>query len=68
MDDDKMTDEALSTLKLLRTSAPSAEAKKHLIDLPIDYSSGDRVTSGGRSFVEHFRLGADGRRRANKFQ
>ena len=28
MDDDKMTDDTLSTLKLLRTSAPSGEAKK----------------------------------------
>ena len=28
MDDDKMTDATLSTLKQLRTSAPSAEAKK----------------------------------------
>src|SRR3569623_266375 len=32
MDDDKMTDEALSTLKLLRTSAPSAEAKKFALN------------------------------------
>jgi Ca-activated chloride channel family protein len=28
MDDDKMTDDTLSSLKLLRTSAPSAEARK----------------------------------------
>ncbi|MEO8758332.1 MAG: VWA domain-containing protein [Devosia sp.] len=28
MDDDKMTDDTLSTLKMLRASAPSAEAKK----------------------------------------
>jgi len=28
MDDDKMTDEALSTLKLLRAGAPSPEARK----------------------------------------
>ena len=49
-------------------SGPSAEAKKHLIDLPIDYSSGDRVTSGGRAFVEHFRLGADGRFNETQYQ
>ena len=42
-------------------SGPSREAQKHLIDLPIDYLSGDRVTDGRASFVEHFRLGADGR-------
>jgi penicillin-binding protein 1A len=41
-------------------NGPSAEAKRHLIDLPIDYMSGDRVT-GGSGFVEHFRLEADGR-------
>jgi penicillin-binding protein 1A len=41
-------------------NGPSAEAKRHLIDLPIDYISGDRVT-GGSGFVEHFRLEADGR-------
>jgi membrane carboxypeptidase/penicillin-binding protein len=49
-------------------SGPSAEAKKHMIDLPIDYSSGDRVTSGGRAFVEHFRLGADGRFNETQYQ
>jgi penicillin-binding protein 1A len=42
-------------------SGPSREAQRHLIDLPIDYLSGDRVTDGRASFVEHFRLGADGR-------
>ncbi len=40
---------------------PSREAQKHLIDLPIDYLSGDRITDGRANFVEHFRLGADGR-------
>ncbi len=42
-------------------SGPSREAQKHLIDLPIDYLSGDRITDGRANFVEHFRLGADGR-------
>src|SRR6202034_3680823 len=38
-------------------SGPSPEAKLHLIDLPIDYSSGTRMTSSS-GFVEHFRLDA----------
>ena len=38
-------------------NGPSPEAQRHLIDLPIDYVSGDRVAAGGRGgFVEHFRL------------
>ncbi|HML06844.1 MAG TPA: transglycosylase domain-containing protein, partial [Xanthobacteraceae bacterium] len=37
-------------------SGPSPEAQRHLVDLPIDYMTGDRVT-GGRGFIEHFRLG-----------
>ena len=39
-------------------SGPSPEAQAHLIDLPIDFASGQRVTRGG--FVEHFRLDANG--------
>ncbi|HXX04730.1 MAG TPA: transglycosylase domain-containing protein [Xanthobacteraceae bacterium] len=38
---------------------PSREAQRYLIDLPIDYMTGDRVTGGG--FIEHFRRAADGR-------
>jgi hypothetical protein len=34
----------------------SAEAKVHLVDLPIDCSSGDRIK--GKGFVEHFRRGS----------
>ncbi len=41
-------------------SGPSREAQRRLIDLPIDYMTGDRLTSG-RGFIEHFRLAADGR-------
>src|ERR1700749_2125356 len=33
-------------------SGPSPEAQAHLIDLPIDFASGQRVTRG--SFIEHF--------------
>ena len=39
-------------------NGPSPEAQAHLIDLPIDFASGHRLTRGG--FVEHFRLDANG--------
>ena len=48
-------------------NGPSQEARRHLIDLPIDYASGDRVTGGG-GFVEHFRLEADGRLNETQYQ
>ena len=48
-------------------NGPSPEAKLHLIDLPIDYYSGNRV-SGGGNFVEHFRLDADGRLVETQYQ
>jgi membrane carboxypeptidase/penicillin-binding protein len=47
-------------------SGPSPEAQAHLIDLPIDYMSGQRVSRGG--FIEHFRLGEDGRFDETQFQ
>ena len=47
-------------------SGPSVEAQAHLIDLPIDYASGQRVSRGG--FVEHFRLGEDGRFDETQYQ
>ncbi len=40
-------------------NGPSPEAKRDLIDLPIEYTSGDRV-NGKQRFVEHFRRGPDG--------
>jgi penicillin-binding protein 1A len=40
---------------------PSPEARRQLVDLPIDLRSGDRVTNGRLAFVEHFRLDAQGR-------
>jgi penicillin-binding protein 1A len=50
-------------------SGPSREAQLHLVDLPIDYASGNRVTDGNRgNFVEHFRLGADGRFNETQYQ
>src|SRR6202167_4807840 len=43
-------------------NGPSHEAQLHLVDLPIDYASGNRITSGGcGNFIAHFRLGAGGR-------
>jgi penicillin-binding protein 1A len=48
-------------------SGPSREAQQHLIDLPIDYASGDRVT-GGQGFIEHFRLDAAGRFEETQYQ
>ena len=39
-------------------SGPSPEAQPQLVDLPIDYASGDRLR-GSRGFVEHFRRGPD---------
>jgi penicillin-binding protein 1A len=48
-------------------SGPSPEARRHLVDLPIDYVSGNRVT-GSRGFVEHFRLEADGRVNETQYQ
>jgi membrane carboxypeptidase/penicillin-binding protein len=48
-------------------SGPSREAQSHLVDLPIDYVSGDRVTGHG-GFVEHFRLAPDGRFEETQYQ
>ena len=48
-------------------NGPSREAKLHLIDLPIDYATGDRVTNG-RGFIEHFRLDATGRFEETQYQ
>ncbi|MER2266019.1 penicillin-binding protein 1A [Methylobacterium oxalidis] len=40
-------------------SPPSQEARRNLIDLPIEPRSGERVAGGG--FLEHFRTQGDGR-------
>jgi penicillin-binding protein 1A len=48
-------------------NAPSAEAKRYLVDLSIDYDSGQR-TGHTRGFVEHFRLGPDGKMRDTQDQ
>jgi penicillin-binding protein 1A len=38
-------------------NGPSPEAKRLLVDAPIDYMTGERVASGG--FIEHFRRDAE---------
>ena len=40
---------------------PSAEARRQLIDLPIDFATGERLGRGsGGGFVEHFRVDRQG--------
>jgi penicillin-binding protein 1A len=39
-------------------SGPSPEAQHRLVDIAIDYGSGDRLR-GSRGFIEHFRRGPD---------
>jgi membrane peptidoglycan carboxypeptidase len=41
-------------------SGPSAEAESHLVDLPINYESGDRVKAR-HGFIEYFRREPDGK-------
>jgi membrane carboxypeptidase/penicillin-binding protein len=47
-------------------NGPSPEARRQLIDLPIDYMTGDRVAGGG--FIEHFRRAPDGRIDETQYQ
>jgi membrane peptidoglycan carboxypeptidase len=47
-------------------SGPSKEAQRQMIDLPIDYMSGDRVANGG--FLEHFRRQPDGHLAETQYQ
>jgi penicillin-binding protein 1A len=50
-------------------NGPSPEAKRYLVDLPIDYTDGSRRSRGSReSFVEHFRIGADGKIKETQYQ
>ena len=60
MDDDKMTDDTLSTLKLLRTSAPSAESKKLALNaamLAFDAAQPKAVTAK-RGWLNRWSVGA----------
>jgi len=48
---------------------PSPEAKRYLVDLPIDFTSGSRGSRGSREgFIEHFRIGADGKIKETQYQ
>src|SRR5215467_7474376 len=46
---------------------PSAEAESHLVDLPINYDSGDRVKAR-HSFIEHFRREPEGKLADTQYQ
>jgi len=48
-------------------SGPSAEAESHLVDLPIDSESGDRVKAR-HGFMEHFRRESDGKLDDTQYQ
>jgi penicillin-binding protein 1A len=48
-------------------SGPSAKAESHLVDLPIDYESGDRVKAR-HGFIEHFRREPDGKLDDTQYQ
>ena len=59
---------------------PSPEAQRQLVDIPIDYMTGDRVTAGGNGFfggggapsgggfIEHFRKSANGQAEDTQYQ
>ena len=50
-------------------NGPSPEANHYLVDLPVDYKDGSRRSRGSReSFVEHFRIGADGKIKETQYQ
>jgi len=43
--------------------------QRYLVDLPIDYTDGSRRSRGSREgFVEHFRIGADGKIKETQYQ
>ena len=48
-------------------NGPSAEAESHLVDLPINYESGDRVKAR-HGFIEHFRREPDGKLDDTQYQ
>jgi membrane carboxypeptidase/penicillin-binding protein len=41
-------------------AGPSPEAQSEIVDVPIDYMTGDRIGGGPGSFIEHFRRDPDG--------
>jgi len=49
-------------------AGPSPEARRHLVDVPIDYFSGTPIRGGRGDFVEHFRLEPDGQMADTQYQ
>jgi len=49
-------------------AGPSPEAQRQLVDLPIDYMSGDPVRGGRGDLIEHFRVGSNGRVADTQYQ
>ncbi len=47
-------------------SGPSPQARRDLVDIPIDYASGNRMNGG--NFIEHFRRSADGQVADTQYQ
>jgi len=47
-------------------AGPSPAARRELVDIPIDYYSGNRMNGG--NFIEHFRRGADGQVADTQYQ
>ncbi|HUI14854.1 MAG TPA: transglycosylase domain-containing protein [Xanthobacteraceae bacterium] len=47
-------------------SGPTPAARRDLVDIPIDYVSGNRMQGG--NFIEHFRRGADGQVADTQYQ
>jgi penicillin-binding protein 1A len=49
-------------------AAPSPAARRTLVDIPIDYMSGDPVSGGRGNFIEHFRISPDGQVADTQYQ
>jgi penicillin-binding protein 1A len=47
-------------------NGPSPQARRDLVDIPIDYMSGNRMNGG--NFIEHFRRSADGQVADTQYQ
>jgi membrane carboxypeptidase/penicillin-binding protein len=47
-------------------AGPSPQARRELVDIPIDYMSGNRMNGG--NFIEHFRRSADGQVADTQYQ
>ena len=41
-------------------AGPSPEVRRDLVDVPIDYTSGDRISGGRGDFIEHLRISPGG--------